>query len=420
MTTTLRMAQSRWRTRIVLLGMCAVTSSLALADSLRVVHPKSIPADLIDCQRVGLGEPDDYKPCVVALPDGSLRLVAFHQFRKDGDKLLAWKPGQPGLVEQMLMFRSDDAGRTWSRAVRVNLLGREPYFSVLRDGTLFITTALIDLDIRNTSGKTESYLHRSTDGGLTWETTPLKLDVPGKNWVVSSRNVLELADGTLILGVSSVGDRDFLWRSHDKGKTWDRSLTCSFQGVDKSRIWWPFMGETVFWQAGNGDLLGLWRVDHLVFPLPGAAPPKQRDDTYERMIVFRSKDAGRTWTREPELGSGYTEYYPSILRLSGSGGGGGARLLLTFTVRGRVSQQQIGVQAVLGRETPDGFTFDFTSHRLILDDRTPANQQQGGGFGPTVQTMDGTLVTSYSYRGSDGKTHLEVVRWKLPPGPGGR
>jgi hypothetical protein len=89
-------------------------------------------------------------------------------------------------------------------------------------------------------------------------------------------------------------------------------------------------------------------------------------------------------------------------------------------VRGRVSQQQIGVQAVLGRETPDGFAFDFTSDRLILDDRTPANQEQGGGFGPTVRTRDGTLVTSYSYRGPDGKTHLEVARWKLPQGGGAR
>jgi hypothetical protein len=31
-----------------------------------------------------------------------------------------------------------------------------------------------------------------------------------------------------------------------------------------------------------------------------------------------------------------------------------------------------------------------------------------------VQLKDGTLVTSYSYRGRDDKTRLEVVRWKLP------
>ena len=50
----------------------------------------------------------------------------------------------------------------------------------------------------------------------------------------------------------------------------------------------------------------------------------------------------------------------------------------------------------------------------MLDTRTPVGKYQGGGFGPTVQLEDGTLVTSYSYRGEDDKTHLEVVRWKPP------
>ena len=51
----------------------------------------------------------------------------------------------------------------------------------------------------------------------------------------------------------------------------------------------------------------------------------------------------------------------------------------------------------------------------MLDTRTPIGKSQGGGFGPTVQLKDGTLVTSYSYRGKDDKTHLEVARWRIPP-----
>jgi len=62
----------------------------------------------------------------------------------------------------------------------------------------------------------------------------------------------------------------------------------------------------------------------------------------------------------------------------------------------------------------DGFEFDFAHDRIMLDPRTPIGKEQGGGFGPTVQLKDGTLVTSYSYRDKDDKTHLEVVRWKLP------
>ncbi|MFO0878162.1 MAG: hypothetical protein U0840_12500 [Gemmataceae bacterium] len=51
---------------------------------------------------------------------------------------------------------------------------------------------------------------------------------------------------------------------------------------------------------------------------------------------------------------------------------------------------------------------------LRLDTRTPVGKYQSVGFGLTAQHKDGTLATSYSYRGDDDKTHLEVVRWKLP------
>jgi hypothetical protein len=88
------------------------------------------------------------------------------------------------------------------------------------------------------------------------------------------------------------------------------------------------------------------------------------------------------------------------------------RLLLTFTVRDL--HPPLGVRALLGSETDDGFKFDFEHKRLMLDTRTPLGKAQGGGFGPTVQLQDGTLVTSYSYRGDDDMTHLEVMRW-MPP-----
>ena len=88
------------------------------------------------------------------------------------------------------------------------------------------------------------------------------------------------------------------------------------------------------------------------------------------------------------------------------------RLLLTFTVRSR--RPPLGVRAILGEELNDGFRFDFDHDRLMLDTKTPSDKSQGGGFGPTVQLDDGTLVTSYSYRGEDNKTHVEVVRWRAP------
>ena len=104
--------------------------------------------------------------------------------------------------------------------------------------------------------------------------------------------------------------------------------------------------------------------------------------------------------------------YPSILRLKSG------TLLFTFTLRAAVmaNTPPLGVQAVLGTETSAGFQFDFRHDRILIDTATPADQPSGGGFGNTVQLGDGMLVTSYSYRTADQKTHCEVVRWRLPKG----
>ncbi len=72
--------------------------------------------------------------------------------------------------------------------------------------------ALPPRDVRNTESYIHSYVHRSADGGKTWSTLKIGAeDVPGvteKSWTHASRNVLELQDGTLILGVSAGRVRD--------------------------------------------------------------------------------------------------------------------------------------------------------------------------------------------------------------------
>lgn len=68
-----------------------------------------------------------------------------------------------------------------------------------------------------------------------------------------------------------------------------------------------------------------------------------------------------------------------------------------------------------------GRTFDFAADRIIIGEQPPmvTVQPSGGGFGNTVQTADGWLVSAFSWREytwQDYKpTHVEVVRWKLPP-----
>jgi hypothetical protein len=216
--------------------------------------------------------------------------------------------------------------------------------------------------------------------------------------------VLELADGSLLVGVDYDGGDGpwFTWRSRDRGVTWEKNIPCQPQNF-KSQYGF-FGGETWLWQAGSGKIWALVRVDSNELPIAGRAIQAGNDQA-DHFILFSSTDEGKTFDRIGDFGD-YGEMYMSLLRLRDK------RLLLTFTVRDL--HPPLGVRALLGTETDDGFAFDFSHDRLMLDTRTPVGKFQGGGFGPTIQLADGTLVTSYSYRGQDDKTHVEVVRWKLP------
>ena len=391
-------------------------------DFIPVLTPKNLRVDRLPARRIALGQLDDQKPSLVLLPDGQLLLTAFNISRKHDGKIQI----------DNLLFRSHDDGLTWSRREVMDLPGVELYFTVTSDGTVFATANHLTADISNQDGLNYSLLHRSDDKGATWATLRITAEdisgAPPETFVGLSRNVLELADGTLVMGVSEDnGGADFLWQSRDGGGTWEKDLRCEFEGVDKATTtcghWCPFFGEAILWQANCGDILGLFRVYPPQFePLPNDGDyrrgyVKELDDQHDRLLVFRTSDGGRSWRREKELGSYYGEMFPSILRLQDG------RLLLTFTVRSL--HPPLGVHAVLGEETPDGFSFDFASDRMVIDSKTPLDQISGGGFGPTVQIDDGTLITAYSYRGSSElmqldsfivqKQQLEVVRWHLPP-----
>ncbi len=383
-----------WLCYLVALFPAPASGQEPMRDAIAVVNRKVLSADKIECERIALGEPDDYKPCIALLPSGELLLTAFHPYEKEKGKVF----------EQNLLFRSKDGGKTWSKPEKLDLLGREPYLTVLKDGTLFMTGHLLAQDVRNKLGYTHGYLHRSADGGKSWTSVRIESEgIKPKATNHTTRNVLQLANGTLLLGVDYDGGGGpyFVWGSKDGGKTWDKTQKC--QPKDFRSQYGFFGGETWLWQARSGKIWALVRVDSNELPIKGR-PIKAKNDQSDHFILFSSADGGRTFDRIRDFGD-YGEMYMSILRLQDR------RLLLTFTVRDL--HPPLGVRALPGEETEDGFTFDFSGDRLMLDTKT-GSRFQGGGFGPTVQLKDGTLVTSYSYRGKDDKTHLEVVRWKLP------
>ncbi len=371
-------------------------------DEIRVMNPQVLKVSSLPAQRIPVGELDDYKPSLARLPDGELLLVVFH----------VTELGDGKFRDDTFLFRSRDGGVTWSdRQLVGTLVGHEPYLTVLKDGTIFVSSYLLAHDVNNKDGYDHGYVFRSTDRGHSWTTTRIgPEDFPPRAAAISSRNILELPDGTLLMGASTVGgNRAFLWRSVDRGRTWDRYLSCETVGIkqDPGRQFILEFGETFLWRTKSGKLLGLVRVGVNDFPIPGpTAVPKERQDNADHMVLFESADGGRSWLFDKVLGNANGQMFPSVLRLRDG------RLLLTFTQR--EIKTPLGLRAVLGRETAKGLEFDFDHDFLMLDTKTPAGKFSGGGFGPTVQLTDGTLVSSYSYRGADDKTRVEVVRWSLP------
>lgn len=363
-------------------------------DSIRVGHPVTLPASL-QADRIPVGEPGDYKPDIVLLASGELLLTLF-------------STSSTSPIETIYFYRSSDGGKTWGERENPGLIGREPYLTIFTDGTLFLTTQVLATNPVNTEGHAYAYVYRSADGGHTWDATlidaPQVPGTPPNTNVRTSRNIVQLADGSLILGVSAGSTINYTWRSYNDGLTWDTTTVPQINGYTPDEVWRGWYGELWFYVAPNGDLLGIARVDDTAAPIPNTTLPPSNDYT-DRLILFRSHDGGATWDRDPDIGSTYGEEYPSLLHLADG------RVLFTFTVRSL--QPQLGVQAVLGTETSDGFTLNFAQDQIVVDNQTPAGQPSGGGFGNTLQLADGTLVTAYSYRDAQGATNAEVVRWRL-------
>ncbi len=95
-------------------------------DWITVKNPKNLQVNRLSAERIPVGIPGDYKPCIALLPNGELLLVCFH-----GIQL-----GEGKIREDIILFRSQDGGRTWSERQALDILGREPYFTVLKDGTI--------------------------------------------------------------------------------------------------------------------------------------------------------------------------------------------------------------------------------------------------------------------------------------------
>ena len=371
-------------------------------DFIQIRNPQRLGVTRIPVERIFLG--NHYKPNIARLPNNELRIIG-----------LACEPHHDFYAKnEHPIFRSADGGRTWSKLAACEVGRWEPLLWTLKDGTLI-----------NTGGGPWTrdggvhHIHWSEDGGRTW-TSPRTAVTPTSDTWPLTRNVLEMADGSLLAGISEhvVNSKNFMWRSFDSGRTWSEKYPSHFEDLPEN---YPYMviGEAYLWQARSGKIYTILRVGMFnSWPIEGTTDPGTNDHSM-RMVVYSTTDIGHTWQQVGDLG-GYGEYFPSILRLHDG------RLLLTFTMREPFEPNVFphGLRAVVGQETEDGFEFDLRHDRIVLDTKGPHGRNPvswSGSIGGTVQVDDGTLVSVYAYGGyPDGNTSknidfdTEVIRWRLP------
>lgn len=337
-----------------------------------------------------------YKPNVVELSTGELVLANFHTHHE------AFNDGS--MCEHIVLHRSADGGRTWQSQHFDHLWGREPYLNRLSDDVLIITTHFIESDVRNRSGHTTVYLHRSADRGATWTSANVDVEMIPEEvpYTYTSRNILELDDGSCIMGVGSGHGTDYLFRSTDRGLTWSVEKI-ETSGFDSAAYEYSILQEGIFYTTDSGRLLLLARCDvrAMTFdpPLPGlpdfAAAGDSASDHFDAEIVFESSDSGRSWAPVnalPILGC----MYPSLCSL------GKARYLFTYTQRVPFADRRMGVYGLLLHEQTDGtFGAQVDQDLIVIDEKTPDHFDSGGGFGNTLRLQDGSLLTPYSYLDAD-------------------
>lgn len=405
----------------------ALGSLRALGDSqagraystlpIKVLSPHRLAADDVPALRTPLGIPNDYKPWVTELGSGQLLMVAFCYGGVPSNE----QPRGDAYRERAVFWRSDDGGRTWGpREERPDVQGREFALNRLSDGTLLMPCHFLANDANNKAGYTYSKLFRSTDEGRTWSEQRIgPEEFPPRANTSSDWTVLELPDrrrpGKMLVqfGVAMQYGRElapshvYLWQSRDSGATWDKGPKADTAGwIDVD----GFFSQSTTYRTASGKLLHPVRVDRTGphWLLPETAELKaEAGDQGDRTMLWESDDDGLTWRKHHGDGTfgTYGEMYPRFLKLHDG------RLLLTFTVRSNSTDgSPLGLRAIVSYD--DGETWDFTRDRLVLDSENQG--ASGGGFGNTIQLDDGTLITCYSYRGTDGKTHVEALRWRLP------
>ncbi len=310
---------------------------------------------------------------------------------KNGTLAAMFRGGAPhiGIGGRLDLTTSKDGGATWSTP-RPVIDGpeddRNPAFGQLANGDLILAFSVLKgydkSGLHLTATKRSDrvidgvYIMRSTDGGESWSkperSEPIHALQAGGATISSFGKVTQMTDGTVLMSVyceffDGRGNRSFLARSRDNGKTWG-DISEIGQGVN----------ETGILALPNGNILAA-----------------MRSEKGQHLSTAVSKDGGRTWTA-PLLVTEDMQHPADLILLKNKD------VLLTYGVR--TSPQ--GISAI--RSHDGGQTWDPSTKRILANDATNVDC----GYPSSVQRRDGRIVTIY-YQVEDPTKTPESAKAKL-------
>lgn len=309
---------------------------------------------------------------------------------RNGDLAVVYREGTVHGVEpigRVCLSRSTDGGRTWLPRVtaldRPNTDDRDPSIFQMADGTVVLTSP--------------DCLCTSNDFGKTW-TEPQPTPVFGPKGPVEDEegNIVYgglrrlIQDGLTQIGTRSVRlQGDSVYRSKDKGKTWEPV------GIATYTVYMP--GPTDY----------VWYDEPFMCVVPGKFwifAARVDLDGFARII--RSPDQGKTW--EPVLTTPVWGYPQHLLPLRDG------RLLMTYGYR----RPPYGIRACLSRD--NGKTWDLDNEIILrMDGGTPEGTPRKVGdadlgYPVSVQLADGSMFTVYYLNRDGSNCFIAGTFWELP------
>lgn len=200
--------------------------------------------------------------------------------------MLSWFSQHPDVVGATGTgaVTSTDGGASFPAS---SYTANEPGGVELRDGTLFGT----DVNPASISaGVATITVHRSTDGGATWQTSTAAVTLPAATtWMTVAGSPLELADGTLLLTYYSTftgysQSSSYVVASTDGGATF---VPRGYIARPPSTTDGTAYNETAVAQLPDSSLLSVFR--------------HQNGSTVSTLRYAKSGDGGATWTAPQDV-----------------------------------------------------------------------------------------------------------------------